>query len=167
MTHALPSPRSGEKEERKKVIPARKTALILIVGLIFARRRTGAMIAGEQVRRPSYRASRWSAGRRSVRAAGLANLPSQDARASGWASQTHPRRRAGCPDRKGHPKGAVAQRPGASRRSISLFGGDGNRDRATRALSETGGGALAFPLPACGTRAMTKPACHASVTLRS
>src|ERR1043166_7705786 len=53
---------------------------------------------------------RWSAGRRSVRAAGLANLSLRDARASGWASQTHPRRRAGLADRKAGPEGAVAQR---------------------------------------------------------
>src|SRR4051812_21809638 len=40
-------------------------------------------------------------------------------------------------------RGAVAQRPGASRRSISSSEDQGKRDRATRAVGKTGGGALA------------------------
>ena len=65
------------------------------------------------------RGLRWSAGRRSVRAASLANPPSQDARASGWVSQTRPQG-AYTPRSQGACKGALAQRPGASRRSIPL-----------------------------------------------
>ena len=67
------------------------------------------------------------------------------ARASGWVSQIRPckarwgvRRNAPAPH-----KGAVAQLPGASRRSISSAEEDGKRDRATRALAKTGSGALA------------------------
>jgi hypothetical protein len=73
-------------------------------------------------------------------------LRSPPARASGWDSQSRPckarwgvRRNAPAPR-----KGAVAQRPGASRRSIPRFGGNGKRERATRALVKTGGGALAI-----------------------
>src|SRR3954452_3515838 len=41
------------------------------------------------------------------------------------------------------PGGAVAQRPGASRRSISSSEDKGKWDRPARALGKTGGGALA------------------------
>ena len=47
------------------------------------------------------------------------------------------------PRSQGAPQG-VSQTPGASRRSIFLFGGNGKRERATRALAKTGGGALAI-----------------------
>src|SRR5215210_3819826 len=65
-------------------------------------------------------------------------LRSPPARASGWVSQTRPcKARWGVRHNAPAPrKGAVAQLPGASRRSISLFGGQGNWDRATRALAE-------------------------------
>ena len=52
-------------------------------------------------RRPSYRAPRWSAGRRSVRMADLANPPSQDARALGRGFRKPGLVGARLPDRKG------------------------------------------------------------------
>ncbi len=83
---------------------------------------------GQNAERSAF--CRWSAGRRSVSVAGFAR-PQITARArlgmglaspSGWASQTHSgkaRSAAGVTHRL-PPKGAVAQRPGASRRSIPL-----------------------------------------------
>jgi hypothetical protein len=71
---------------------------------------------------------RWSAGRRSARAAGLASLLSCGARVPGRGSHPRPRRRAAGPIARASPKGAVAQRPGASRRSIPHFGETKNRD---------------------------------------
>ena len=55
----------------------------------------------------------------------------------------------GWPDRKGCPKGAVAQRPGASRRSIPLVGKRKKGNRRSRRLDTTGDDAclLAYPTP--------------------
>ena len=51
--------------------------------------------------------ARWSAGRRSVRAVGLANPLLRDARASGWASQPHPDNRAGRLSQSRRVRGAL------------------------------------------------------------
>ena len=94
----------------------------------------------------------WSAGRRSVRAASLASSSLRDARASGWASQTRPQG-AYTPRSQGACKGAVAQRPGASRRSIFPSAeGERKQGQGTRALSKTGSGALASSHPARHSR---------------
>ena len=50
----------------------------------------------------------------------------------------------GWPDRKGCPKGAVAQRPGASRRSIPLVGKRKKGNRRSRRLDTTGDDAWLF-----------------------
>jgi len=63
------------------------------------------------------------------------------ARAPGQVSQTCLVSARGLPDRKGGPKGAVAQRPGASRRSIPLVG------IRKKGLSSRRRGTTAYPAP--------------------
>jgi hypothetical protein len=100
--------------------------------------------------RASARCRRWSAGRRSVRAAGLANLSLRDARAPGWASQPHsgnrtdlavtPRamseRRANRPDRKGRQRGLA--NPWRLPALHSSPRGEGKQGRATRGPRQNG-----------------------------
>src|SRR6266550_94660 len=98
-------------------------------------------------RRPSYWVPRWSAGRRSVRAVGLANPSLQDARASGWDSQPRPDNRIcwlsqsrqvrgalGALIAKGAPRGLA--HPWRLPALHSLFGGEGKRDRVCPHLDE-------------------------------
>jgi len=91
------------------------------------------------VRRADNARRKWSAGRRSARAAGLANLPHAARAPRGGIRNPVPYPARGRPDRKGGPKGAVAQRPGASRRSIpSLCEGRKKGQRRTRRRKEYG-----------------------------
>ena len=101
-------------------------------------------------------------------------LRSSPARASGWASQARPNGVSQAPFRQGatvfggnagHHKGAVAQRPGASRRSIPLVEGR-KKGKAAPTPQTSGGGALASRRVIPGPSAARSPEIHSHRTGR-
>jgi len=160
MTSATSSGVPARRASRqKKVIPARKTSFILLASLLVPGRCHDATRDRPGSGPPTTRSA--VERREAQRFGGEASqaLRSPPARASGRDSHPHPckarwgvRRNAPAPH-----KGAVAQRPGASRRSIPSLEGDGKRERATCALAETGSGALATTVVIPGPSAARSP----------